>query len=187
MGLIGIKKKQHVMIDFETLGTNCDSVILSFGAVPFNMDGTTNTGFEFYPDVQSQLENRKVSWSSVEWWFNQNDAVRRDQAEAQRLFPLEYWLESFSNWCQENLEDKFKIWSNGAAMDIALLRHAMIQHNIKIPWSHKCEYDTRTMVYMSKISVNKYDTGETKHNALNDCNWQISWLVDAYKILRGDY
>jgi hypothetical protein len=179
-------KFKHLMIDIETLGSVADAVILSIGAVPFDIK-TGETGKEFvaYPDVNSQFDTRKVQWNSLSWWMVQNDKARFELTEAERSFGLKACLFNLREFCSVNLDDNFKVWSHGASFDIPILNHAYseIADGI-VPWKYRNQLDTRTMLYCSKISTKQYDNEEgTKHSAISDCHWQIKWLVDAYRIL----
>jgi len=181
------KKFPHLMIDLETLGTSLDAVILSIGAVPFNMVGEMGEAFEIFPTVQDQIPSRKVQWSAIEWWFKQEEQARLSIIEQVRSRMLHECLMLFKDWCEYNLDEKFRVWSNGASFDIAMMNLAFANVNLETPWSYKNQMDCPTMVYMSKISTKKYDGVGVKHNAVNDCKWQISWTVDAFRILRGTY
>ena len=178
-------KKHHMMLDLETLGKTSDSVILSIGAVCFDMDGTIGPEFEVYPKVEPQIPNRKIEWSAICWWMKQEEAARNAIVDPERTLTLSQCLEKLTFFCKSNLDEKFKVWSNGAAFDIATMNHAYDQLRMEKPWSYKHELDTRTMVYMSRISTKNYEATGIKHRAVDDCKWQISWLVDAFKILRG--
>jgi len=180
-----MEKWKHLMVDIESFGTTADSVVLSIGAVPFNLDGNIGKDFEVYPKVQNQFSNRSTHWTSIQWWFKQEQSVRFQQADANRCDDLNSCLNQFSSFCLENLSENFKIWGNG--FDIALLNHSYEQYGMKTPWSYKNILDVRTLVWLSKISVKKYEIDKTKaHDALNDCKYQISFLIDGYKILK-DY
>ena len=180
-----VKKPHHLMIDLETLGKTSDAVILSIGAVAFNMDGTVGPEFEKFPKIDEQFVNRKIEWSTIQWWISQEQAARLTIASAPRVLSLEGCLAGLSDFCKDNLDEKFKVWSNGASFDIAMMNHAYDQIGLETPWSYRNQMDCRTIVYLSKISTKKYESFGTKHNAIDDCKWQITWTVDAFKILRG--
>jgi len=179
------KKFSHLMVDLESLGKTADAVILSIGSVPFDMNGEIGESFEVFPQVQSQIKDRKIEWSTIKWWFDQDDIVRRQQADAERHQNLKDCLYSLDFFIQWHCTDNFRIWANGASFDTPMLNHAYDQFGMETPWSYRNQLDTRTMVYMSKISVRKYDSSGIQHSAVDDCKWQISWLVDAYNILKG--
>lgn len=176
---------KHLMIDLETLGKTSESVILSIGAVAFDMDGTVGPEFEIFPIVDSQMNHRKVEWSTIQWWMKQEEPARFGIVDANRHATLDQCLESLSMFCRTNLDEKFRVWSNGASFDIAMMNLAYAQAQMETPWNYHNQMDCRTMVYMSQISTKKYESSGTKHDAVDDCKWQISWTVDAFKILRG--
>lgn len=180
------KKYRHLMIDIESLGKPSDSVILSIGAVPFDMDGTIGEPFEIFPNVESQLKHRKIEWSTIEWWFKQEESARTSITEPARPKMLHECLMDFKEWCAFNLDEKFKVWANGASFDTAMLNHAFAECNLDTPWSYRNQLDCRTLVYLSKISTKKYESDGIKHNAVADCKWQISWTIDAINIIHGD-
>jgi hypothetical protein len=176
------KKYTHLMVDIETLGLQTDSVILSIGAVCFNIeDGTLGEEFEMYPIVETQ-NNRNMEWSSLKFWLNQPDSVRKQQSESIRTSHLLNCFYSFSEFCSENLTTDFKVWGNG--FDIPLLNQAYSQYNIKTPWSYKGIFDCRTIVWLANISTSEYNNAsEQKHNSIIDCHYQIRFVVDAYHVL----
>lgn len=173
------------MLDLETLGKTSDAVILSIGAVPFDMDGNMGEPFEAFPTVEDQFKYRKIEWSTIQWWLEQEEGARKSIAEHGRSLSLSTYLSMFKEWCEENLDEKFRVWANGASFDTAMLNHAFDQCGLSTPWSYRNQMDCRTMVYMSKISTRRYDPVGIKHDAVTDCKWQITWTVDAYHILRG--
>lgn len=180
-----VKKPKHLMLDLETLSKSADSVILSIGAVAFDMDGTVGPEFERFPTIDDQMVNRKIDWSTVQWWMEQEQTARMSIANADRVLSLKECLIDFAGFCRDNLDEKFRVWSNGASFDIAMMNHAYDQYGFETPWSYRNQMDCRTIVYLSKISTKKYFSNGTKHNAIDDCKWQIGWTVDAFKILRG--
>lgn len=188
------RKFKHLMVDLETFGKTSDSIITSIAAVPFNMDMTIGEPFEAFPDIEEQIGNRKIEWSTIKWWMEQEESARFAVTKPDRSRSLKACLMNFSLWALSkglnpefvsNLDPKFKVWSNGAAFDIAMMNHAFDQYKIQKPWSYRNEFDCRTMVYLSKISTCKYQACGIKHNAIDDCKWQISWLVDAYNIVKN--
>lgn len=180
------RKFKHLMIDLETLGKTADATILSIGAVAFEMDGTIGPELELFPTVEDQIGIRKIEWSTIQWWLKQEADARLTIADAKRDgCSLETCLQNLTTFCNTNMEDNFKVWSNGASFDIAMMNHAYNQFKMPTPWSYRNQMDTRTMAYMSRISTKKYEGTGIKHSAVDDCKWQISWLIDAFKILRS--
>lgn len=176
------KKFDHLMVDLETLGVNANSIVLTIAAVPFDIKtGETGKPFEVFPIVETQ--NRKYNWSTIKWWFSQDEVVRTQQAEAKRDFDLDICLDQLSVFCKDNLEKNFRVWGNG--FDIPLLNQAYDDYGLKTPWSYKNIFDMRTIVWLSKVSVKKHECPGTQHDAVDDCIWQINVLKDAYNILKN--
>jgi len=177
------KKYSHLMIDLETLGKTCDSVILSIGAVCFSMDGTVGDELELFPNVDDQIKIRKIEWSSIQWWFKQEADARLAIADAVRVSDLKNCLQTLDIFCEEHLTENFKVWGNG--FDIPLLNHAYAQFSLNTPWSYKNILDCRTMTWLSKISTRNYsDNNDIKHSAISDAKFQIRFIVDAYKVIK---
>lgn len=178
------KKYEHLMIDLETLGTLSDSVILSIGAIPFDIQtGEMGKEIDFFPNVEHQLDHRKVTWGSIKFWLSQNSDAIKAITEVQRSILLGTCLYLFAEFCKDHLTENFKIWGNG--FDVSLLNHAYAQYNIETPWSYKNIFDCRTIVWLSKISTSKYiENTDLKHDAISDCKYQIRFVSDAFKVLK---
>lgn len=112
----------HVMLDLETLGTRPGSVILSIGAVEFDL--RVGLGREFYVEI-SQYSSRHIGFTvdqdTVDWWEEQSAEARGLLARTSSggLLP-HVALQQFNAW----LSPDPLVWGNGAAFDNALLREA---------------------------------------------------------------
>lgn len=184
---IATDKPKHLMIDVECLSKTTDAVILSIGAVAFNMNGTTGAEFEKFVDVNSQIKaGASVEWSTIQWWFNQEETARKQQADATR-FPLKDCLVELTQFCKDNLDPKFYAWSNGASFDLAMLNYVYAKFNMPTPYTYKKQLDCRTISWLAKLSTKNYsDETDIKHSAVSDCHFQIRFVVDGHKILK-DY
>lgn len=168
------KKYTHIMIDMETLGLTADAVILSIGAVKFNLDGEISDKCLYgVCDIESQLR-RHINGGTLAWWMEQH-------VDAKNIFrdgvPLAHVLENMRKFVDH--EDYF-VWSNGADFDIPLLSHALRTHDMQPlfkHWNHRC---FRTIKEEYK-SCPKPPFEGTKHNALMDAIYQAKWLIDIYK------
>lgn len=165
---------KHVMLDKETLGTDPRAVILSIGAVKFDLDGDAIDDQAFYANVsiQSNLDaGRKLNEETLTWWFKQGP-------EAQGIFhepkmPLEKALRDFVEW----FGDAEFIWSNGASFDIPMMVDAMNGFGIKRPWQFWNERCVRTYKNLPGAKNIRVDN-PLKHNALQDAIAQAK-LVQA--------
>lgn len=169
-------KNEHVMIDFETLGTTADSVIMSIGAVRFDLDSDHIDDAAFYTSIsiESNLErNRRISESTLIWWMGQDAAAKTVFTEPKQ--PLEQALASFDDWFTEGKSTY--IWSNGADFDIAMLAHAYTQFGWEPPWQFwnaRCVRTYKNLPGAKGIAI----PNTAKHNALHDAIAQTK-LVQA--------
>ena len=165
MGALGFSKN-NIMIDFETLGTSENSIVLSMGVVEFNQ-GCSVKGDYWEFDVPMQiLAGRTIDPSSVSWWR------RTNPDELLRL--LESGQEQLSVMASRLLEfyprRDVSIWSRGY-MDFAIL-NSILEADAYPYWVHR---DVRTMdVFGIPIEKNS-------HNALEDCRNQVEYVQ---KVLR---
>lgn len=160
-------KCKDVMVDLETLGTTADAVIISIGAVKFDVasDDIDDDGFYASISVESNLDKgRRIDEDTLIWWMGQS-------AEAQTVFKepkedLAAALDSLAAWFGD--DDKLCIWSNGASFDIPMLEHAYRQHNWQTPWkfwNSKCFRTWKGLPAAKKVSYEKVGVA---HNALSD-------------------
>jgi len=91
-----------IMIDLETLGTTADSVILSIGAVRFNLDTSCvfdGLGDTFYQVITiDDQSKRHISGYTLAWWMGQSkasQAVFTDDSCTlnDTLFDLTAWID----------------------------------------------------------------------------------------------
>jgi DNA polymerase III epsilon subunit-like protein len=165
------------MIDFETLGTNADSVIMSIGAVKFdlNSDRMDDAGFYASISIESNLAaGRQLNEDTLLWWLRQTDAAQEVFFEPKQ--ELSAALDSFSEWWASS-HSSTRIWSNGADFDIPMLSHAYRHYGWDTPWEF---YNSRCVrTYKSLPGVKGITVPNTqKHNALSDAIAQVR-LVQA--------
>lgn len=168
----------RIMIDLETLGTCPGSIILSIGAVRFDLDhGVTG---EFYTNINvkdSQRHGLKLDASTVVWWMTQSDEARKALASAKR--PLRDALEGFTEWARPEdfsglLEPIDELWGNGSDFDNALLARAYEATGMVVPWSYRANRCYRTM--WSMFPQIPFIKPTTAHNSLEDARAQAIHL-----------
>lgn len=155
----------HVMVDLETLDTTADAVILSLGAVRFDLDSDVVDDAAFYASIsiESNLQRgRSISESTLLWWMKQSQAAQHVFFEPKTS--LDSALVDFKEW----FDGAKYVWSNGADFDLPMLAHAFKQCGMETPWAF---YDSRCVRTYKNLptakSVPKPNTG-VKHNALSD-------------------
>jgi len=149
-----MKEENDVMIDIETMGAISNSVIVSIGAVRFDMkSGKIGPSFYVNVDIDSCLKHGlKVTGSTIKWWLTNSKEAREEVAK--NGVELNVALEEFSNFF---LKDDC-VWSNGVRFDIALLEDAYIACDLTVPWNFA-------------------------HNAIDDCLLQIKYCSEIYNKL----
>lgn len=175
---------RSLMIDAETLGVTADAVILSIGAVPFDLatGQVSDEGFYVSVSVDSNLElGRRITESTLLWWLKQS-------AAAQQVFhePKEHLREALlqlSDWIGSN---DYEVWSNGADFDIPMLAHAFTQSGLQVPWKFyksRCFRTYKNLPGADKVALPPKEG--TAHNALADAYNQAQAAVVLHKALFG--
>lgn len=176
-------KLKHVMVDLETLATTADAVILSIGAVKFDLDSDRIDDDGFYASISVEsnlLKGRRISESTLIWWMGQEAAAQTVFTEPKST--LETGLIEFSDWLGE--DDKF-IWANGADFDTPMLAHAFTQHQMEVPWkfwNSRCFRTYKNLPHAAQVS---FKPDGVKHNALTDALNQAKHLQLIQRVVTG--
>lgn len=165
---------KHVMIDLETLGTVADAVILSIGAVKFDLDSAAidDAGFYASVSIDSNLQaKRRIQEDTLLWWFKQD-------IEAQTVFheskqTLGVALADFADWLGDGQKH---VWSNGADFDLPMLAHAFTSHGMEVPWAFWNSNCFRTYKKLPGAKLIRAPLTGVKHNALADAFNQAQTL-----------
>jgi len=171
----------HIMVDCETLGTTADAVILSIGAVKFNLEtgDIDDAGFYSSVSIESNLAwKRRVQEDTLLWWMNQEAAARQVFFEPKDT--LEEALVNFSDWIGNG---DFHVWSNGADFDIPMLAHAFSTCGIEIPWKFFNSRCFRTYKNLPGARQVKAPAVGVKHNAMADAYNQAVHLCAMHAAL----
>ena len=161
---------KHVMLDLETLATTADAVILSIGAVRFDLDSdkVDDAGFYASISVDSNLAlGRRISEDTLIWWLKQPPDAQQVFHESKQT--LQQALVDFGDWLGD---DSSFMWSNGADFDLPMVAHAMTQCGLEVPWKYwnsRCFRSWKNLPGAKDIRA--VNTG-VKHNALADAYTQ---------------
>lgn len=158
----------QVMIDIETWGTENDAVIVSLGAVKFDLrlasDSMITDQFYVAIDPQSCMHYKlSITASTLKWWMDPaRDKPRNDWIESEKV-DLATALDGFCQWYgQESLPT----WGNGATFDNIIMRSAFKAVGMQQPWDFwhdKCYRTFKGLAPALKIErIGEY------HNALDD-------------------
>lgn len=196
-----------LMIDIETLGTKPGCVILSIGAVPFNLESgevaEMKDGFHQKISIASSLMSGfNIEQGTLDWWRQQDTNATRESfdtlgynGQPDAISGVLRGFSWFVNSISEKFDDgkcKIKVWGNGPTFDIAHLEKAyeMVEMKDLIPWTYGKVRDVRTILDLAK-SVTGFDHIDeefigTKHIALDDAYNEALNVVKAFKRLLGD-
>lgn len=174
-----------LMIDFETLGTDPDTCVISVGACFFD-ETTGQIGPTFYMafDIDEQLKKgRSITGSTLKWWMGQSGAAKKvfnEQAQ-----PAKDVLTLFSKWVlSQNTISKIKPWGNGSSFDISIIEDMFRMYDIKCPWLYYSVYDLRTFKRYIANGAKVVVAEGTAHNALDDAIAQAKYVIEHSKFHR---
>ena len=165
---------EHLMIDLETVGNKADSVIVSIGAVKFDLDGNIdNNGFYASIDMSSNLDlGRKVDEETLLWWLKQPAAAQQVFFENKMALPTA--LEELSDWLETR---HWKVWAKGPSFDIAMLEHAYARScKMEVPWEFWNARCVRTYMNLPGAKGIEAPVEGVKHNALSDAYQQVKTI-----------
>lgn len=176
---------KDIMIDLETLATGPDTVVLSIGAVAFDLDDKI-LGTTLYTElnIQPQLDDgRKIAASTLRFWVDQNIAIFKEAlgSKENRTSP-ENALTQLANFIRTQIPERKErnIWGNGATFDISILENMYEMYGIECPWGYAAAMDLRTFKrFVGKGKKIYIPVG--KHNALADAVGQAEYVLDILK------
>lgn len=173
-----------VMIDLETLDTTPSSVILSIGAIRFDINQIDSFGpvFSATLSINKQIKKfgRTVSEDTLFWWLSQSDDARNSLLSHTRedyksvLLDLGMFLSSTDI-----------VWGNGADFDNAILSSAYSSIGLNPPWKHRNNRCYRTMKSMFP-NVPKPEFVGIPHNAVDDARNQALHLQHIWAHIKNE-
>jgi hypothetical protein len=173
-------KTNHLMLDFETLGTQPDTAVLSLGAVMFNRDKILAEKLWVF-DVQGQLDNdRSVKFETLIWWLQQGEAAKSVFKRSRETgIKIRDFLPQFIAFTEpyKNL----RVWGNGASFDVSIIENLLEVGKIKTPWLFYNSRCYRTMKSCFGIDPKDGSFSGTKHDALDDARHQTNKLLEYWK------
>lgn len=175
---------QDLMIDFETLGTGSDAMVISLGACFFDIEkGTIGPTFYMAFDIEDQLAKGRVfTKSTLKWWMSQSGAAKKVFHEQAK--PTLEVLELFSKWVKANGGKKnTRPWGNGATFDISIIESLFAQFGVECPWMYYNVMDLRTFRRFVAGGADVVKEG-TNHNALDDAQSQAKFVLEHYKFFK---
>lgn len=193
MRIIG-KPRLDLMLDIETLGTDSDTTLIQLACVAFDIrTGSIVSEFNEFIDI-GQTKDLKVTGSTIKWWLKTDSTLFKSLIERGSLSEREVFAR-FHNW-MKGLQETYSLyaWGNGLLFDLAIIKTKLTQYGFSYPISFKTERDVRTIVdlYCAKKGITEKQFKDIHksndlvvHNGLDDCKFQIRFVVEAYKDLVG--
>ena len=158
-------------LDFETLGTEPSTVVLSAGLTAFNLDATntwdqldTNSIFILL-DPRSQ-KARTTTPETIEWWNKQSPTAYAMARQGSNKLPLTKAVQAIIEFIKaKNVE---YIISNGISFDAMILKNMCNQTGLPYPVKYWGDLDLRTMLLLSSIKRPPFPVDKVQHHAKDD-------------------
>lgn len=168
-------KREELIIDIETMGTEPDTVVLSIGAlfVSLNPGVQIKESPIFYEKINLNCphnKERSKTESTAIWWSEQDPEVAAEALDGTES--LQVIMQRFYDWIIANCNPKYvKPWGNGSVFDVVILENAFKQVGIEVPWKYWNVRDVRTIVDLAEQVGHKkslYPFHGKPHHALHD-------------------
>jgi hypothetical protein len=154
--------KRDIMMDAETLDTQCTAMMLSLAAIAFDPDTGEHLSPTFYVKIDLDSYAREApggftfSAATLAWWMDQSQDARKEAFCGEDRLPIRAAIEQFFNWCKE-LSSGLQIrpWSHGASFDIPLITYTASKLGLEVPWNFWDIRDTRTLYEIHHVDLKK--------------------------------
>ena len=178
-----------LMMDAETYGVTSTAAIIQLAVVPFNLE----TGeiapvkpFDRKVELISSIANGgTVCQSTVDWWNTQDKYVHAEVTSGTESLP--YVLHKLNTYMHDHCDSSTRIWSH-ATFDPVVLANAYKGCGIGQTASYWQYKDLRTLEslarMLNKAPIDKPTFMGSKHNALDDCMFQIQCADLWYRIIK---
>jgi hypothetical protein len=186
----------HLVIDSEFLSLRFDAKILSIGTAVLddkarNMESCILARGYWMIDLDSMPEG-VVDHKTLHWWLMQDKSASKallTPGEPVGLVEVNFFPEQHVRIEEalQGLTEMYhemcckRVWSHGAACDIALLKHWYDLKGMKEPWDYRAIRDTRTLYEAfeyEKMPVHSFK-GLIPHRADHDAEAEAKNIFQA--------
>lgn len=171
----------EVMLDIETLSTRSNAVVLSIGAVKFNLTAPFELGEKFYVILdtsEQKAKGRHVSDSTLEWWSKQSGYAQEVLSTDKRV-PVAEALDKLFDFL--GLPGDYNIWGNGSDFDNVIVGSLIEDWGMDVPWNHWNNRCFKTLKGEFGFVADKAVFDGVKHNALDDAIHQAQWCQRIFE------
>lgn len=181
------------MFDLETLATEPNAVILSIGAVEFDLE-TGKTGREFFwkIDIRDSVKNGFIiDPDTLLWWLDQDIEVFKQSIKPDGgTQTLEEVIKDMINVFKYTLDPDIQVWGNSNRFDLGIIIPYIKLFSDKPIWKYSKERDVRTLVSLNpdikgEVVAKAKEEGKDLHNPIVDCKVQIEYCHKIYKSLKN--
>lgn len=176
----------NIMVDLETFSIKPNAMIISIGAVRFDIDqpALSDDTDLFYTNIDiDSYENPHgyhIDTGTIKWWMGQsqdarNHIIDKNVHDARTVF------EEFGQWISQGGVPY--IWGNGANFDNVLLRNAFEVEGIPAPWKYYNDRCYRTLAALNR-NIPKIKP-KIAHHALSDAIAQTEHLLNIIHNPKG--
>ena len=173
---------KDVMIDFETLATTEKALVIQVAAAYFDRHtGNVGKTFKINIDVSSYKDsglNADIDPNIVLWWLNQSKAAQVSVIEDKEsdMFTSRSVYNVF-NSLNDFLSEANNIWCH-TTFDFKILQWYLNELGIVPTFKYYAARDLRTLLDLAEYDHRKHKFNGTKHTALDDCLFQISYVTE---------
>jgi exodeoxyribonuclease VIII len=171
-------KKVHVMVDVETLGLEANAIILSIGAVVFDVE--RDLGDDFYVEIAPMSYPGAVDITIIKWWMEQS--AKGTPAPMNGTLVLGEALQQFHNYLEKLCAGDFTrlvLWANGTDFDIPKLAYAYKACGVLPPWTYNNVRDARTIQKVFRLYGLEMEN-DAPHTAVADARYQAKRLISIF-------
>lgn len=197
------------LIDFETLGSDPNSIVIDLSVIVFENDvnnipsftDLVNSGRRFKFSLRSQKGSRSFTKSTVDWWKEQSQEARDNLNPSPDDLTVEEGTTKFIEYLKENGINQWKSqgWCRGMSFDFPILKDMLQQtYNIQDTYdTEPCRFwnqrDIRTAIecYLDVRGTTKTPLhkdilkGFVHHDSIHDCAKDILMLLYAKAYAMG--
>lgn len=167
------------MLDFETMATSPDAVILTLGAVKFNRHGN-GYGEKLYMRInidEQTAMGREINDDTLDWWSKQSADVMEEAFNSDDRVPFAEAMDRFHKFAWGC--DTF--WSHGATFDLVIVENVYKQLGKPLLWDF---WKLRCCRTICDIGIDPKMPKGGLHNALEDAIRQAMGVQNVFRKLK---